>query len=57
LNHFCSGGDSEWKGYTYRSNDALSDLTLEAQIGLAKLGALVAKFSNLCALWEMASWE
>jgi hypothetical protein len=38
---------------THRGDDALPDLTLEAQIGLAQLGAFLTKLSNLCALWKM----
>lgn len=39
-------------GRTYRRNDALPDLALEAQIGLAQFGALLTELSDLRTLWE-----
>jgi hypothetical protein len=39
-------------GRTDRRNDALPDLTLETQIGLAQFGTFLTKLSNLGTLWR-----
>ena len=38
---------------TYRCDDAVPNLTLEAQICLAQLGTFLTELSYLCALWEI----